>query len=266
MIITFGQGPGNAGGAGLVDPVSVGLNRGLRACLFDLDGVLTKTATVHAAAWKEMFDVYLYQCARHTGAPFVAFDAGADYARYVDGKSRDDGTRSFLASRGIILPDGGPRDSVGTATVHGLGNAKNEMMLRRMNEDGVEVFEESVRYVHAVRRAGLRCAVVSSSTNCQAVQAAAKIEDLFDRRIDGLTARHENLLGKPAPDMFLAAARALGMNPGECAVFEDALVGVEAGRAGGFGQVIGVDRAGQPQALMDHGASIVVSDLAELLG
>jgi beta-phosphoglucomutase family hydrolase len=249
----------------LADPASVGLDRGLRAVLFDLDGVLTRTARVHAAAWKEMFDAYLRKTARRTGTPFVAFDAGTDYDRYVDGKSRDDGTRSFLAARDIILPEGSPQDRAGMGTVQGLGKAKNEIVLRRMREDGVEVFEGSVRYVQAVRRAGLRCAVVSSSTNCQAVLAAAHIEDLFDRRIDGLTARDEKLPGKPAPDMFLAAAHALGMTPGECAVVEDALAGVEAGRAGGFGQVIGVDRAGQAQALLDRGADIVVSDLAELL-
>jgi len=247
------------------DAASVGLDEGLRACLFDLDGVLTKTAKVHAAAWKEMFDAYLRESARRTGTPFVPFDAGADYDSYVDGKSRADGTRSFLASRDLTLPEGQPDDAPGTETVFGLGNAKNQIVLRRMGEDGVEVFEGSVRFVRAVRRAGLRCAVVSSSANCQAVIAAANIEDLFDRRIDGLTARRENLLGKPAPDMFLAAARALGMKPVECAVFEDALAGVEAGRAGGFGKVIGVDRAGQTQALLDHGADIVVSDLMDVL-
>ncbi|WP_235835404.1 HAD family hydrolase [Arthrobacter terricola] len=240
------------------------MDKGLRACLFDLDGVLTRTARVHAAAWKEMFDAYLRESARSTGTPFVPFDAGADYDRYVDGKSRADGTRSFLASRHLSLPEGQPDDAAGTGTVFGLGNAKNEIVLRRIRDDGVEVFEGSVRFVHAVRRAGLRCAVVSSSANCQAVLAAANIEDLFDRRIDGLTARRENLLGKPAPDMYLAAARALGMKPGECAVFEDSLAGVAAGRAGGFGQVIGVDRVGQTQALLDHGADIVVSDLMDV--
>jgi HAD superfamily hydrolase (TIGR01509 family) len=227
--------------------------------------VLTRTAGVHAAAWKDMFDGYLRDSAQRTGSPFVPFDAVKDYDSYVDGKSRADGTRSFLAARGITLPEGRQEDAPGTGTVYGLGNAKNEMVLRRMRTGGVEVFEGSVRYVRRVRQAGLRCAVVSSSTHCQAVLAAAGIEDLFDRRIDGLTARKENLGGKPAPDMFLAAARALGVKPGECAVFEDALAGVEAGRAGGFGQVIGVDRAGQARALADHGADIVVSDLADLL-
>lgn len=239
-------GPGTSGRTGPADPVSVGLDKGLRACLFDLDGVLTRTATVHAAAWKEMFDGYLRKSAMRTGTPFVAFDAGADYASYVDGKSRADGTRSFLASRGVTVPEGSPGDRSGIGTVQGLGNAKNEIVLKRMREDGVEVFEGSVRFVRAVL-------------------AAANIEGLFDRRIDGLTARAENLKGKPAPDMFLAAARALGMTPGECAVFEDALAGVEAGHAGGFGQVIGVDRVGQAQALLENGADIVVSDVAEIL-
>ncbi len=262
MTITPGSGPGSAIPA---DASSVGLDRGLRACLFDLDGVLTKTARVHAAAWKEMFDSYLRMSALRTGAHFVPFDVVADYDSYVDGKSRADGTRSFLASRDVTLPEGGPEDGAGAETVYGLGDAKNAIVLRRMGEDGVEVFEGSVKFVRAVRRAGLRCAVVSSSTNCKAVLAAANIEDLFDQRVDGLTALNEKLSGKPAPDMFLAAARALGMKPGECAVFEDALAGVEAGRAGGFGQVIGVDRAGQTQALLDHGADIVVSDLTDLL-
>lgn len=255
-----GAAPPDGGGA-----ESVGLAKGLRACLFDLDGVLTKTATVHVAAWKEMFDAYLRTSADRTGAPFAAFDPAADYDSYVDGKSRIDGTRSFLASRDITLPDGGREDAPGTETVYGLGNAKNEILLRKMREDGVEVFDGSVRFVQAVRRAGLLCAVVSSSANCQAMLAAANIEDLFDRRVDALTARRENLKGKPAPDMFLAAARELGIAPGECAVFEDALAGVEAGRAGGFGLVVGVDRAGQAQALLDHGASIVVSDLMDVL-
>ncbi len=241
---------------------SVGLPEVVRACLFDLDGVLTKTAKVHAAAWQEMFDEYLRAAAARTGKPFVPFDPVADYDQYVDGKSRADGTRSFLASRGITLPEGGPEDE---ETIQGLGNRKNRIVLRRMKEDGVEVYGGSVRYVHAVRQLGLRCAVVSSSANCQTVLATAGIEDLFDERVDGITARREKLKGKPAPDMFLAAARALGMEPEQCAVFEDALAGVAAGRAGGFALVVGVDRAGQAQALRGSGADVVVSDLADLL-
>ncbi len=242
----------------------LGLTTGLRGCLFDLDGVVTKTATVHAAAWKEMFDAYLRRSADRTGSRFVPFD-DADYDRYVDGKPRADGTRSFLESRGIQLPDGGPEDPPDAETVHGLGNRKNTIVLRRIREDGVEVYDGSLRYLRAVQEHGLRRAVVSSSANCQEVLAAAGIEDLFEQRIDGVTAREQHLPGKPAPDMFLAGARALGLDPAECAVFEDALAGVAAGRAGDFGQVVGVDRTGQAQALREHGADVVVSDLAELL-
>lgn len=247
------------------DTAAVGLVKGLRGCLFDLDGVLTKTAAVHAAAWKEMFDAYLQDSAERSGARFVPFDDVLDYDQYVDGKPRADGTRSFLASRGVTLPEGTPNGPAEAETVQGLGNRKNEIVLRRIQEDGVEVYEGSRHFVEEVRRIGLRCAVVSSSANCQQVLAAAGIEDLFEERIDALTADREHLLGKPAPDMFLAGARALGMEPAECAVFEDALAGVEAGRAGGFGQVVGVNRTGQAEALAAHGADIVVSDLAELL-
>jgi beta-phosphoglucomutase family hydrolase len=247
------------------DSAAVGLIPGLRGCLFDLDGVITKTAAVHAAAWKEMFDAYLAEAAARTGKRFVPFDDVAEYDDYVDGKSRADGTRAFLASRGVSLPEGDPDDPADAVTVYGLGNRKNDIVLRRIREDGVQVYEGSLRYVHAARERGLRCAVVSSSTNCQAVLVAAGVEDLFEQRIDGLTAKHEHLKGKPAPDMFLAAAQALGFEPVECAVFEDALAGVAAGRAGGFGQVVGVDRAGQARALRQHGAGVVVSDLAELL-
>jgi beta-phosphoglucomutase family hydrolase len=238
---------------------------GLRGCLFDLDGVLTKTAKVHAAAWKEMFDAYLQDSAERSGSRFVPFDDVSDYDQYVDGKPRADGTRSFLASRGVTLPEGTPGDPPQAETVQGLGNRKNVIVLRRIQEDGVEVYEGSRRFVEAVRRIGLRTAVVSSSANCQQVLAAAGIEGLFEQRIDALTADREHLRGKPAPDMFLAGARALGMEPAQCAVFEDALAGVEAGRAGGFGEVVGVDRTGQADALRAHGADIVVSDLAELL-
>lgn len=247
------------------DSALLGLTSGLRGCLFDLDGVITKTAAVHAAAWKEMFDVYLRQLAERIGGRFVPFDETADYDTYVDGKSRADGTRSFLASRDIHLKEGNPEDLPGTETVRGLGNRKNDLVLRRIREDGVAVYEGSLQYLRAVRAQGLRCAVVSSSANCGAVLAAAGIESFFEQRIDGVTARRQHLPGKPAPDMFLAGARALGLGAPECAVFEDALAGVAAGRAGDFGQVVGVDRAGQAQALLEHGADIVVSDLADLL-
>jgi beta-phosphoglucomutase family hydrolase len=243
----------------------LGLPDGTHACLFDLDGVLTKTAVVHNAAWKEMFDAYLQERSRRTGEPFVPFDPGRDYDEYVDGKPRADGTRSFLASRGIELPEGGDDDPPSAETIHGLGTRKNEIVLRRIREDGVEAYESSVRYVRAARDAGLRRAVVSSSANCRDVLVAAGIEDLFEARIDGVVAGREHLRGKPAPDTFLAAARALGLGPQAAAVFEDALAGVEAGRAGSFRFVVGVDRTGQADALKKHGADVVVADLAELL-
>ena len=243
----------------------LGLPDSIRGCLFDLDGVLTKTAKVHAAAWKEMFDGFLSERARRTGQPFVPFDPVTDYDEYVDGKPRADGTRSFLASRGIELPDGQEDDPPDAPTVYGLGNRKNEIVLRRIREDGVEAYPGSVRYVQAVRAAGLPRAVVSSSANCRDVLVAAGIEDLFDARIDGVVAEQEHLRGKPAPDTFLAGARALGLRPPTAVVFEDALAGVAAGRAGGFGFVVGVDRVGQAEALKEHGADIVVTDLAELV-
>jgi beta-phosphoglucomutase family hydrolase len=243
----------------------LGLPTAARACLFDLDGVLTKTATVHAAAWKEMFDEFLRTWSEEHGVPFEPFDTGADYDRYVDGRPRQDGTRSFLASRGIELPEGRPDDPPGTPTIHGLSNRKQEIVLERLAAGKIEVYEGSVRYVRAVRDAGLATAVVSSSANTQQVLAAAGLTDLFQARIDGVVAQERGLPGKPAPDMFLAGAEALGVAPGEAVVFEDALAGVEAGRAGGFALVVGVDRVGQADALRQHGADIVVQDLSELL-
>jgi len=242
-----------------------GLPGAIRACLFDLDGVLTQTAKVHAAAWKEMFDAYLLERANRTGERFVPFDPVADYDQYVDGKPRYDGVRSFLASRGIELPEGDPNDPPSAETVHGLGNRKNELVLALLKRDGVEAYEGSVRYVQAVRAAGLHTAVVSASANCKDVLEAAGIENLFEVRIDGIVVEQRHLRGKPAPDTFLAAAKEVGVQPAEAAVFEDALAGVEAGRAGRFGFVVGVDRTGQREALLEHGADIVVSDLAELL-
>jgi beta-phosphoglucomutase family hydrolase len=243
----------------------LGLPDDIEACLFDLDGVLTKTAEVHAAAWKSMFDGYLRRRADRTGEPFVAFDAGADYDEYVDGKPRYDGVRSFLASRGIHLPDGTPDDDPGTETIDGLGNRKNDLVLELIARDGVDAYEGSVRYVRAARDAGLRRAVVSSSSNCRDVLEAAGILDLFEEIVDGVVATREGLKGKPAPDTFLAGARRLGVDPARAAVFEDAVAGVEAGRAGGFGCVVGVDRVGHADALRAHGADLVVRDLAELL-
>jgi beta-phosphoglucomutase family hydrolase len=243
----------------------LGLAHSVRGCLFDLDGVLTQTAKVHDAAWKEMFDAYLRRHAEQTKTAFVPFDPLGDYDTYVDGKPRDDGTRSFLQSRGIELPEGTPDDPPEADTVRGLGARKNEIVLQMIHTDGVEAYEGSIRYVRAVREAGLPRAVVSSSTNRRDVLVAAGIEDLFDARIDGVVALREHLRGKPAPDTFLAGARALGVVPSQAAVFEDALAGVEAGRGGGFGFVVGVDRVGQADALRQHGADVVVTDLSELL-
>ena len=243
----------------------VGLPPEIEACLFDLDGVLTQTAKVHAAAWKTTFDEYLRKRAQERGEQFREFDAVADYDEYVDGKPRYEGVGSFLASRDIDLPQGSPSDPPDKDTIDGLGNRKNELVLELIHRDGVQPYEGSVRFVEAVRDAGLRRAVVSSSTNCRDVLVAAGILDLFEEIVDGVVAEREHLAGKPAPDTFLAAARKLGTAPAHAAVFEDALAGVEAGRAGGFGLVVGVDRVGQADALKQHGADIVVKDLAELL-
>jgi beta-phosphoglucomutase family hydrolase len=245
----------------------LGLPDGIRACLFDLDGVLTKTAVVHAGAWKQMFDGFLCERAERAGEEFVPFDPDRDYAQYVDGKPRLDGVRSFLASRGIELPEGGPDDPPSAETVVGLGLRKNEIVLRLIHERGVEAYPGSVRYLEAARDAGLRRAVVSSSTNCRDVLQAAGIEEFFEVRVDGVVAEREGLKGKPAPDTFLAAAGRFDLDPSEGAVFEDALAGVAAGRAGAFGSVVGVDRVGEGhgEELRDHGATAVVRDLAELL-
>lgn len=243
----------------------LGLPEGVRACLFDLDGVLTQTAKVHAAAWKKMFDGFLRDRAAKDGEPFQAFDPVGDYDDYVDGKPRYDGVRSFLAARGIDLPEGERNDPPAAATVSGLGNRKNEIVLRMIRDQGVEAYDGSVRYVRAARQVGMRRAVVSSSSNCREVLIAAGIEDLFEQRIDGVVAQQEHLKGKPAPDTFLAGARALGVAPLQAAVFEDALAGVAAGRAGGFAYVVGVDRVGQAAELLEHGANVVVTDLAQLL-
>ena len=243
----------------------LGLPDSIQACLFDLDGVLTMTAKVHAAAWKQAFDAYLRDRAATTGEQYRPFDEVTDYDEYVDGKARYDGVRSFLASRGIELPEGTSNDPTTTETVRGLGNRKNELVLQLIHDQGVEAYEGSVRYVRAARDAGLRRAVVSSSANCRDVLEAAGIADLFEARIDGIVAEREHLPGKPAPDTFLAGARALGVEPAAATVFEDALAGVAAGRAGRFGFVVGVDRVGQADALRAHGADVVVSDLSNLI-
>ncbi len=243
----------------------LGLPDHVTACLFDLDGVLTQTAVVHAQAWKTMFDEFLEQWARDHGSDFVAFDSVQDYDSYVDGKPRYEGVASFLASRHIELPRGTPEDPPEAQTVDGLGNRKNEIVQKLIHEHGVQAYEGSVRYVQAAIEAGLRRAVVSSSTNTSQVLKAAAIEGLFEQVIDGVVAEREHLKGKPAPDTFLAGARALGVDAAAAVVFEDALAGVEAGRAGRFGFVVGVDRVGQADALKEHGADVVVKDLAELL-
>ena len=243
----------------------LGLPDNVSACLFDLDGVLTQTAKVHAAAWKQMFDAYLKQRASERGEKFVPFDPVRDYDEYVDGKPRYEGVRSFLASRGIELPQGTPDDPPSAETVDGLGNRKNELVLRLIREQGVQPYEGSVRYVKAAAEAGLRRVVVSSSSNCRDVLTHAGIIDLFEEIIDGVAADRGQLKGKPAPDTYLAGARAVNVEAAQAAVFEDALAGVEAGRAGRFGIVVGVDRVGQADALREHGADIVVQDLAELL-
>lgn len=243
----------------------LGLPDTVRACLFDMDGVITRTAVLHDAAWKEMFDEFLRSWSAEHGEPFVPFDPARDYDRYVDGKPRREGTASFLASRGITLPTGSETDPPGTPTVWGLSNRKNDLVLEVLRRDGVQVYDGSSRYLDAVRAAGLRTAIVSSSANTEAVLKAAGVDSLFDVRVDAQVANANGLRGKPAPDTFLHAASELGVEPAAAAVFEDALAGVAAGHAGNFGFVVGVDRVGQAAELREHGASVVVKDLGDLL-
>jgi beta-phosphoglucomutase family hydrolase len=243
----------------------LGLPDAVTACLFDMDGVITQTAKVHDAAWKEMFDAFLREWSSAHDQPFVPFDPARDYDEYVDGKPRIEGVRSFLESRGIELPEGQESDKPGTQTLNGLGNKKNELFTVVLKRDGVQAYEGSVRYVNAVRAAGLRTAIVSSSANTEAVLKAAGVASLFEVRVDHQVAEAAKLHGKPAPDTFLEAARLLGVPAANAAVFEDAQAGVAAGRAGNFGFVVGVDRVGQADQLRAHGADVVVKDLAELL-
>jgi beta-phosphoglucomutase family hydrolase len=243
----------------------LGLPEAVHACLFDLDGVLTDTASVHTKAWKVMFDDFLRQWAQKTGQPFVPFDPAKDYRKYVDGKKREDGVRSFLASRGIQLPEGDPDDPPGADTVYGLGTRKNDAFRKTLHNDGVTVFDGSRRYLEQVTAAGLATAVVSSSANTREVLEITGLERFIQQRVDGVTLREEHIAGKPAPDSFLRAAELLGVEAAAAAVFEDALSGVQAGHAGHFGYVVGVDRVGQAEALRQHGADVVVTDLAELL-
>ena len=243
----------------------LGLPEAVHACLFDLDGVLTDTASVHTKAWKVMFDAFLSHRAESTGERFVPFDPVKDYLEYVDGKKREDGVRSFLASRDIELPDGDPDDPPDADTVYGLGNRKNDAFQKTLHDDGVKVFDGSRRYLEAGRQAGLATAVVSSSANTREVLEVTGLDRFVQQRVDGVTLREEHIAGKPAPDSFLRAAQLLDVPPAAAAVFEDALSGVEAGHAGNFGYVVGVDRVGQADELRSHGADVVVTDLADLL-
>lgn len=239
----------------------LGLPDGTRACLFDLDGVLTDTASVHAAAWKQMFDEYLRA---RDGEGYTPFDRQTDYGPYVDGKPRLEGTRSFLASRGIELPEGAPDDPADAETLWGLSTRKNDLVQVKIGE-GVEVYPGSRRYLEAVAEAGLATAVVSSSANAEQILRVTGLDAFIDHRVDGVSARERGLPGKPAPDTFLAAAADLDVERSAAVVFEDALAGVQAGHAGGFGAVVGVDRLDQADALREHGATVVVTDLADLL-
>jgi beta-phosphoglucomutase family hydrolase len=235
------------------------------AVLFDLDGVITDTASIHAACWKQMFDEHLLKRATQRGEAFRPFDPVEDYRLHVDGKPRFDGVRDFLRSRGMQLPEGSPHDPAQAETVGGLGNRKNHLVTRAIEEKGVEAYEGSVRFIDQLRRHGLKVAVVSSSENCEAVLRAAKVDGLFEVRVDGAMVEAQHLAGKPAPDVFLIAARLLGVEPGRAVVVEDALSGVEAGLAGNFGLVVGVARRGNAEELRRHGAHLVVSDLGELV-
>jgi beta-phosphoglucomutase family hydrolase len=260
--------PGPPGAtASRAQPAAVGLPPAVRACLFDLDGVITRTAVVHEAAWREMFDGWLAERARQTGEPLLPF-RDEDYTAYLDGRSRTDGIRAFLGSRAIRLPDGDPDDGPGAQTVQGLGVRKDRLLQQRLRRDGVEVYPDSAGYLDAVRAAGLRTAVVSSSANTSTVLEVTGLAGRFDTQVDALVARTQRLHGKPAPDMFLCAAAALGLTADRAAVFEDAEAGVAAGHAGGFALVVGIDRSapgsGHAEALKDHGADLVVRALTEL--
>lgn len=242
----------------------MGVLDGYAAVLFDLDGVLTSTATQHFDAWKQTFDGFLRARAEDDGGSIRTFEQ-EDYNRHVDGLPRYDGVRKFLASRGIELDEGEPSDPSHEDTIHGLGNRKNALVNDIIEREGVEVFDGSIALVRHLRDEGVKTAVVSSSRNCLTILRAAGIEDLFDARVDGLVADELQLPGKPAPDTYLEAARRVGVPPAKAVVVEDALSGVEAGRNGRFGLVVGVDRASQADALRRQGADVVVDDLAELL-
>lgn len=235
------------------------------AVIFDLDGVITDTASTHSTAWKALFDGYLKEHSEKTGEPFVPFDADLDYRQWVDGKPRYEGVKSFLESRGITLPYGDPEDSPDQETICGLGNKKNPMFLARLEQDGVEIYESSVKLTRDLLAQGIRTAIVSSSKNCPAILEAAQITNLFEVKVDGVDAARLGLPGKPNPDTFLEAAKEMGIDPARAVVVEDAIAGVQAGRAGKFGCVLGIDRVGDPDALRENGADVVVSDLAEVV-
>ncbi len=235
------------------------------AVLLDLDGVITDTASIHAACWKQMFDEYLQNRAMQREEAFRPFDIALDYGVYVDGKPRFDGVRDFLTSRGIRLPEGSPDDPPEAETVDGLGNRKNDLVNKIIEEKGVEPYEGSVTFIRQLRHQGFKIAVVTSSQNCTAVLKAAKLDHFFDLQVDGNVIHAEHLAGKPAPDTYLRAAKLLGVEPSRAVVIEDALSGVEAGSAGGFGLVIGVARRGNAEGLRRHGAHLVVNDLGELV-
>ena len=234
------------------------------ALIFDLDGVVTRTATVHARAWKQVFDEFLARRRRGDDDSFRPFDIETDYPEHVDGKPRYDGVRDFLASRGIEIPEGDPSDGPDVETVCGLGNRKNVLYNELLSQGGVEIFEDTVSQIRAWKEMGFRTAIVSSSKNCATVLDAAGLTDLFEVRVDGVVSARLGLKGKPDPDIFLKAAELLGVGPARAVVFEDAVSGVQAGRAGGFGWVVGVDRVGAPEALLENGADSVVRDLRDL--
>lgn len=234
------------------------------AAVFDLDGVLTQTAQIHALAWKALFDDFLREYAKRHKLPFKPFDIERDYSRYVDGKPRHDGVETFLRSRGIEIPRGHPGDAAGKSTIHGLGNSKNRLFLALLEKHGVKVFRSSIELVKKMRDGGLRTAVVSSSRNCGAVIQRAGLAGLFDARVDGVDLQELGLAGKPAPDIYQEALRRLGCPARRAIVFEDALAGVEAGRKAGFGLVVGVARTNPGPLLQDHGADFAVADLAEI--
>ena len=255
-------------GSTAADPGAVGLPAQVRACLFDLDGVITRTAVVHQAAWREMFDGWLDERSRRTGHPQQPFQ-DSDYAQYLDGRSRSDGIRAFLASREVQLPDGDPSDGPDAQTVYGLGARKDGLLKQRLQRDGVEVYPDCLHYLDAVHAAGLHTAVVSSSANTATVLQVTGQSGRFEARIDAQAATQQHLQGKPAPDMFLAGAAALGLSAQQAVVFEDAEAGVAAGHAGRFALVVGVDRtapsSGHAEALRERGASLVVRALTDLV-